>query len=49
MPKGVDTRIRSLMKQRGLSMARAIAILKSRGIIKQSGKHLVLGPKAKKK
>lgn len=48
MPKGgkVDRAIKSVMRS-GKSESAAIAILKSRGVIRQSGKHLVSGKRGR--
>jgi len=48
MGKKVDTLINKLMAS-GLSKSASIATLKKQGTIKQSGKHLALGTKRKKK
>ena len=45
MPAKVERAIRKVQAQ-GHSMASAIRILKSRGVIRQQGKHLASGPQA---
>lgn len=46
MPKKIDDAL-AKMKSKGLSEGSAIAILKSKGVIHQSGKHLATGPAPK--
>jgi hypothetical protein len=51
MGKRVDKMVRGVMTsgKQQKTKSQAIRILKSAGLIKQSGSHLALGPKAKKK
>lgn len=49
MPAEVERVIHRVMSSSGVDKGRAIAILKSRGVIKQKGKHLARSRKAKRK
>ena len=48
MPAYIDHML-SALQSKGFDKGSAIAIGKSRGLIKQKGKHLAVGAKAKKK
>lgn len=48
MPEPVERRLRSIRRRNpGMTYAKAIQILKGRGILRQKGRHLALGPRAK--
>ena len=47
MPAAVEQDLRALTSK-GIPYANAIRILKARGVLKQQGRHLALGPSAKK-
>lgn len=49
MPKKVERVISKIMSSSGVSQGSAIAIAKSRGLVKQKGKHLAAGSKLKKR
>lgn len=48
MPKAVEDTLQAIQSS-GKSYAQAIAIAKSKGLVKQSGKHLTTGPKKKRR
>ena len=48
MPAEVERTLEAIQKS-GKSLASAIAIAKSRGLVKQKGAHLAVGPKKKRR
>jgi hypothetical protein len=49
MPATVDHLLKAIQRGAGVDEAAAIRIAKSKGLVKQDGKHLALGPKMKTK